>query len=68
MARDGARLTHAHISGVYGAILQSMAIKLALQQTSGTLRAVEFVDSLLEQISPFEDENSEEEESKDTEK
>ena len=38
-----------------------MAVKQALLQPAGTLQPVEFVDSLLEKISPFE--RPEEEES-----
>ena len=54
VARDSARITHAHISGVCGALLQSMAVKQALLQPVGTLQPVEFVDNLLEKIGPFE--------------
>ena len=55
VARDAARLTHAHTSGVHGGVLQSMAIKLALQQPTGTLKPVEFVDCLMEKIGAFEE-------------
>ena len=54
MCTESAKLTHFHISGVNGALLQAMSIKLALQ-TEGQVDPVKFVDSLLQQIQPFED-------------
>lgn len=52
---ESARLTHYHISGVNGALLIAMSVKLALQ-TNGTVDPVNFVDSLLGKIAPFEEE------------
>lgn len=49
-----AKLTHYHVSGVNGALLQAMAVKLAMQ-TNSHVDPLNFVDSLLCKIAPFED-------------
>ena len=51
---ESAKLTHYHVSGVNGALLQAMAVKLAMQ-TNSVVDPLSFVDSLLGKISPFED-------------
>lgn len=48
-------MTHGHISGVNNALLQAMAIQLAMQTEEGKLNPVEFIDQLLEKIKPFEE-------------
>lgn len=55
VARDSTKLTHAHPSGINGAILQAMAVKLALQTPEGTLDPLKFVKVLMEKILPFEE-------------
>ena len=42
------------MSGVNGALLQAMAVKLAMQ-TNSAVDPLNFVDSLLGKIAPFED-------------
>ncbi len=49
------RLTHCHISGVNGALLQAMAVKLALRTDQGKVDPVAFLGNLLQQIMPFEE-------------
>ena len=51
---ESAKLTHYHVSGINGALLQAMAVKLAIQ-TNSAVDPLSFVDSLLGKISPFED-------------
>ena len=51
---ESSKLTHSHISGVNGALVQAMAVKLALQ-SDGAIDTQKFVDKLLQQIQPFED-------------
>lgn len=48
------KLTHAHVSGVNGALLQAMAVKLALR-AEGDVEPFSFLDRLLQQIQPFEE-------------
>lgn len=55
MCTESSKLTHAHISGVNNAVLQAMAVQLALQTEKGKLNPVDFVDQLLEKIAPFEE-------------
>ena len=55
MCTESSKLTHAHISGVNNAVLQAMAIQLALTTEKGKLNPVDFVDQLLEKIAPFEE-------------
>lgn len=55
MCTGSSKLTHAHVSGVNNALLQAMAIRLALGTEKGKLNPVEFVDQLLEKIAPFEE-------------
>ena len=55
VARDSTKLTHAHPSGINGAILQAMAVKLALQTPEGTLDPLKFIKVLMEKIIPFEE-------------
>ena len=52
---ESSKLTHAHVSGVNNAILQAMAINLALQTNRDKLNPVEFIDQLIEKIMPFEE-------------
>ena len=47
-------VTHAHISGVNGSLLQGMAIGLALRSKPGELNSIKFVDKLMQEIAPFE--------------
>ena len=63
MCTESSKLTHAHVSGVNNAVLQAMAIQLALHTEEGKLNPVEFVDHLLEKISPFEEGKFDEEDS-----
>ena len=51
---QSSRLTHAHVSAINGALLQAMAVKLALQSQGQSLKPTEFVDTLMTKISPFE--------------
>ena len=53
VCRGSVKITHPHPSGVNGALLQAMAVKLALK-TAGDCDKVKFVDSLLEKMRPFE--------------
>ena len=62
MCTESSKLTHAHVSGVNNAVLQAMAIQLALK-TEGKLNPVEFIDQLLEKIAPFEEGKFDEEDS-----
>ena len=55
MCTESSKLTHAHVSGVNNAVLQAMAIQLALKTGKGKLNPVEFIDQLLEKIAPFEE-------------
>ena len=55
MCTESSKLTHAHVSGVNNAVLQAMAIQLALTTEKGKLNPVDFVDQLLEKIAPFEE-------------
>ena len=43
------------MSGVNNALLQAMAVRLALHTEKGKLNQVGFVDQLLEKIRPFEE-------------
>ena len=63
MCTESSKLTHAHISGVNNAVLQAMAIQLALTTEKGKLNPVDFVDQLLEKIAPFEEGKFDEEDS-----
>lgn len=45
------------------AVLQAMAIQLALHTEKGKLNPVEFIDQLLEKIAPFEEGKFDEEHS-----
>lgn len=63
MCTESSKLTHAHISGVNNAVLQAMAVQLALQTEKGKLNPVDFVDQLLEKIAPFEEGKFDEEDS-----
>ena len=63
MCTESSKLTHAHISGVNNAVLQAMAIQLALTTEKGKLNPVNFVDQLLEKIAPFEEGKFDEEDS-----
>ena len=45
------------------AVLQAMAVQLALQTEKGKLNPVDFVDQLLEKIAPFEEGKFDEEDS-----
>lgn len=56
-------MTHYHISGVNNALLQAMAIQLALHTEQGKLNPEEFVDRLLEKIKPYEEGKFDEEDS-----
>ena len=52
--KKSSHVTHAHISGVNGSLLQGMAIGLALQSKPGELNSIKFVDKLMQEIAPFE--------------
>ena len=55
VVRNSTRLTHAHISGINGALLQAMAIKHAMKSPIGSLDKLEFVSFLYESIQKFEE-------------
>ncbi len=63
MCTESSKLTHAHVSGVNNAVLQAMAIQLALRTEKGKLNPLDFIDQLLEKISPFEEGKFDEEDS-----
>lgn len=51
------------MSGVNNAVLQAMAIQLALHTEIGKLNPVEFIDQLFKKIVPFEEGKFDEEDS-----
>ena len=54
-ARDSSRITHAHISGINGALLQALAVKQAMEATSTeTLDVCKFIENLYENLKEFE--------------
>lgn len=55
MVTQSTKITHAHTSGINGALIQAMAIKLALNIPQGKLDPMEFLKLLEEKIKPFED-------------
>ena len=54
VARNSARITHAHSSAVIGAILQAVAVHTALELRGSGLEPVTFVESLLSVVVPLE--------------
>jgi len=55
VARNSARITHAHSSAIIGAILQAFAVHTALELRGSDLEPVSFVDSLLSVVVPLEE-------------
>ena len=55
VARNSARITHAHSSAIIGAILQAVAVHTALKLRGGDLEPVTFVESLLSVVVPLEE-------------
>ena len=53
---DSTKITHAHSSGINGALLQAMAIKLAMNTPQKPqLDRMKFIEVLQEKMKPFEE-------------